>query len=184
MLDRFDAISHIMPYYANTHKTFLLLSSLWLKTRNKLDEYYDEIIELMKDNWTCIHIQSDKNLKSFFIPCDLFKIYIGFVDKEMIDTFIQFIDNLNKSKGWYFRKHYMHFNLKIMDSIKVDALLIKNLYPYVDALKSIKMRFCKTINRYYTLWSQTSSLDTIWDSKKNYFIINHFFNIYINKNKY
>ena len=43
MLERFDTIVNIMPYYANTYKAFLLLSSLWSTSRRKLDEFYCKV---------------------------------------------------------------------------------------------------------------------------------------------
>ena len=48
MFDRFDTISHIMPYYSHTHSAFLLLSSLCSTSRWKLDEFYDEFIYCMR----------------------------------------------------------------------------------------------------------------------------------------
>ena len=50
MLNRFDAISAIMPYYASSHNAFLLLSSLCTTTRAKLDEFYEEFVYLMRQN--------------------------------------------------------------------------------------------------------------------------------------
>ena len=76
MLSRFDTISHIMSYYAQTHRAFLLLSGLCLETRDKLDEFYDEFIASMKKCWEHIGVDSTNKLTHLFLPNELFEISI------------------------------------------------------------------------------------------------------------
>ena len=140
MLSRFDTISHIMPYYGQTHGAFLLLSGLCSKTRDKLDEFYDEFVNLMKENWRYIQIYSTyQNIP----PNDLFEMSISLHYQNSIDTFIEFIENLRDSKGWYFNSHYMHSKVKILDPIRVGINYIRKLYTYIDILKSTQVVLCK-----------------------------------------
>ena len=140
MLSRLDTISHIMSYYGQTHQAFLLLSSLCSKTRCKLDEFYDEFVYLMKENWRYIQIYlTYQNI----LPNDLFEIFINLHNQKPINAFIEFIENLRDSKGWYFNSHYMHSKAKIRDPISVDIYYIKKLYPYVGVLKSTQVVLCK-----------------------------------------
>ena len=50
ILERFDVISITMPYYGSTHKSFLLLSALSPASRSKLDEFYQEFINIIDFN--------------------------------------------------------------------------------------------------------------------------------------
>ena len=83
ILDKFDAISHIMPYYEYTHKAFLMLSSLCSSIRSKLDEFYSEFIQWMKNSWTCIEIASENMRKPLFLPSDLFIIKFKSIEKNI-----------------------------------------------------------------------------------------------------
>ena len=159
MLSRFDAISHIMPYYGQTHGAFLLLSSLCSKTRNKLDEFYDEFVTLMKENWRYIE---KYQLARQFLPNDLFEASIDLSDQKGIDTFTEFIESLRDSKGWYFNSHYMHSKVKIRDPIQIDIGDIEKLDAYVDVLKSIKVALCKKETNTFKVEYESSTLDTNW----------------------
>ena len=127
MLDRFDAISHIMPYYARTHKAFLLLSSLSSATRRKLDEFYYEFIEWMKDNWMAMYMGSDLMKKYIFLPLDLFTINCWLINEDNISKFIEFIKNISKSVGWYFNNKYMNSKINVSWSINVITVKRENI---------------------------------------------------------
>ena len=96
MLDRFDTTSHIMPYYAHTHKAFILLSSLCSVSRNKLDEYYDEFIYWMKENCLSIYKLCYKNNLTF--PPDLFIFDFAIKSYEEFDVFLLLIKNSKECK--------------------------------------------------------------------------------------
>ena len=160
MLSRFDLISHIMPYYDQTHWAFLLLSSLCSDTRRKLDEFYDEFISCMKEYWRYLLVYSTNQKSHKFLPNDLFEINIGCSNKENSQILIKFIGNLKDLKGWYFGEHYMHSTIKIRDPIKVYIDYIKELYAYIDILKSIKVILCKKNIYSSRVQYEPSTLDT------------------------
>ena len=137
IFNRFDAISHLMPYYANTHKSFLLLSNLCSASRRKLSEYYVEFIMHMIKYWKCIDLNSHNLQKCLFIPHDLLTINIGCINEKEFDTFIELITHLKESKNWYFNDHIMHSQIKIKGPVIINAWLIERLHPYIDILKSI-----------------------------------------------
>ena len=110
IFERFDATSHIIPYYAHTHKAFLLLSSLCSKSRKKLDEYYNEFIDLMKEN--CSWISNNKD--NLLLPSDLFILDFKISKRSSFKKFKKFIKNINKAKGCYFNEHFMHSHIKII----------------------------------------------------------------------
>ena len=122
MFDRFDVISHIMPYYALTHKAFLLLSSLSSTTRRKLDEYYYEFVEWMKDRWLSIDINLDQKKEYTFLPLDLFTINFPLITEDNISIFIEFIESIRKSKGWCFNSKYMHSQIKVKLRIMINTI--------------------------------------------------------------
>ena len=160
MLSRFDAISHIMPYYGQTHRAFLLLAGLWKETRQKLDEFYNEFVTCMKEYWIFLKITSLGQPTQLFLPGDLFEFLIICLDKEMIGIFIKFVENLRDSKGWYFNSHYMHSKIKIWDSITVNIKYIDKLYAYVDTLKSTQVILWKEDYRTSKIWYESDTLDT------------------------
>ena len=122
MFHRFDIISHIMPYYALTHKAFLLLSSLNSAPRRKLDEFYLEFIEWMKDNWIAMYIYLDKMKEHKFLPLDLITVKSLYITENNILKFIEFIENFNKSKGCCFNNKYMHSRINFQSRIDVDTV--------------------------------------------------------------
>ena len=143
MLSRFDLISHIMPYYGQTHRAFLLLSGLCSETRQKLDEFYDEFVTCMTEYWMLLIRNPKSNLNCLFLPNDLFEISIKCKNKESTKVLIKLILNLRDSKGWYFNSHYMHSKIKIQDPISVKINYVKDLYAYIDVLKSTQVTLCK-----------------------------------------
>ena len=152
MLSRFDTISHIMRYYASTHKAFLLLSSLCSDTRAKLDEYYNEFIWCMEGNWA--YVDLNLNLSNLFIPYDMFKIKVFTIDESSFNTFIQLIKQLKNPFEIRFQNHLWNSHIKINNSIFVESSLIEKLYPYADDLKSIQVLQTNNL-------SKQTSLDTI-----------------------
>ena len=106
MFDRFDLISHIMPYYAQTHKAFLLLSSLCSASRSKLNEFYDEFINCMKGNW--LYIKRFYNEIKLVLPSDLFIVRISIETESDMNNFVQFIKNYEESK--VFKLHSIPFS--------------------------------------------------------------------------
>ena len=122
MLDRFDAISHIMPYYARTHKAFLLLSSLSSATRRKLDEFYLEFIEWMKEYWLTISFDLDKMKDHKFLPLDLITVKSLYITKNNILKFIEFVESFNKSEGCCFNNKYMHSRINAQKRIDVNTV--------------------------------------------------------------
>ena len=160
MLSRFDTISHIMPYYGQTQGAFLLLSSLCSKTRCKLDEFYDEFVNHMKEHWRYIQIYSIDQLAYLSLPNDLFEMSIDLSDQNSINKFIEFIENLRDSKGWYFNSHWMHSKAKIRDPIVVDINYFRKLYPYVDVLKSTQVVLCKWDTYNSKVEYESGTLDT------------------------
>ena len=160
MLSRFDLISHIMPYYGQTHRAFLLLSGLCLETRYKLDEFYDAFVTRMKEYWAYFDITSTSRLTQLFLPNDLFEFHIMCLDKEKSAIFINFVENLRDSKGWYFNSHFMHSKIKIEDPIKIDIEYIKKIYAYIDVLKSTQVILCKRDTHTSKIQYEPSTLDT------------------------
>ena len=163
MLSRFDSISHIMPYYGQTHRAFLLLSSLCSETRSKLDEFYDEFIASMKENWRYIQSNSIYHKMFKFIPNDLFEVLIELYNQKMMEIFIELIEDLRDSKGWFFNEHYMHSKIKIRGPICVDVSYFKELYAYVDVLKSTQVILCKEDIHNSKIIYESSTLDTNWN---------------------
>ena len=160
MLSRFDAISHIMPYYGQTHRAFLLLSGLCSETRLKLDEFYDEFVTLMQEYWGYIEINSADQLAHLFLPNDLFEFIIKCRYKENSHVLIKFIDNLRKLNGRYFNSNYMHSKIKIRDHIVIDIDTVKRLYAYVNLLKSMRVILCKRDIFTTKVQYESSTLDT------------------------
>ena len=160
ILNRFDTISAIMPYYGYSHKSFLLLSSLCTTTRKKLDEFYEAFVYLMRQNLLFVEIKLDLN--NLFLPIDLFGISISkLIGKTVLESFVKFIKNLNESKGWYFNKHYMHSQIVLKNWIPVDYFWIKELYHNLSILKSIQVVVFDDTYEYFKYWSSPISLDII-----------------------
>ena len=163
MLSRFDSISHIMPYFGQTHRAFLLLSGLCSDTRRKLDEFYDEFVTLMKEKWIFSELNLSITKSRFSLPNDLFETSYTLWDKADIKALIKFIEDLRDSKGWYFNSHFMHSKIKIRDPIVVDINCIKELYAYIDVLKSIRVILCEENIHSSEIQYESSTFDTNWN---------------------
>ena len=118
MLSRFDTISHIMPYYGQTHWAFLLLSSLCSETRSKLDEFYDEFVTCMKENWIYIfkHTQLIKRLTNFFQT-----IYLKFLLNEEIKNWLTNL--LTSLKTWETLKDGTLTVISCIQKLRLEILL-------------------------------------------------------------
>ena len=163
MLSRFDLIAHIMPYYARTHKAFLMLSNLCSATRDKLDEFYDEFITSMTEYWMQYKIKLNKYTELNFLPNDLFESYFEHISEDNINALIKFCKEIISANGWYFRSHFMHSKIKIRDSIDVQIKIIKSLYTHVDVLKSTQVVLCKRGVSGFKVQYESSTLDTNWN---------------------
>ena len=163
MLSRFDTISHIMPYYARTHKAFLMLSSLCSATRDKLDEFYDEFITSMTEYWMQYEIKLNKYSELNLLPNDLFESYFECKSEEDINALIKICKEIKSANGWYFRSHFMHSKIKIWDPIDAQIEIIKELYSHIDVLKSTQVVLCKRDIHGFKAQYESSTLDTNWN---------------------
>ena len=137
ILEKFGVSSVIMPFYGNAQQSFLLLSRLSRGSRAMLDDFYREMVNWLFKWNTYIYV-TDDNIKTLFLPSDLFKFRIDLNDEEMTNKFIEFITMKHQHKGHYFNQHYMHERLWISD-LFIQPDLIKKLIPYFDILKSVKV---------------------------------------------
>ena len=158
IMERFDIISHLMPFYGPTHKSFLLLSTLWVGSRNKLDEFYEEFVRWMYNFRMQISLTDD--LDASIYPNDLFEFNISRISMNNVDSFIQMITKLSWSSNLFFNKHYMHSQIKI-SRILVLSSAVPKLIPYIDALKSVKVLERQEIGMNYSIKFITKSLLTI-----------------------
>ena len=137
IFNSFALISVILPYYAPTHKWFLLLSTLWAKTRKKLNDYYWEFRNIMPRYSLVLSIEWESKNR-IYLPSDLFCFkFVNFTSKEL-PIFIDLINNLSNKRGWYFGFHYMHELLNIKDVV-ISSGLIKKMFHLSDILNSIKV---------------------------------------------
>ena len=166
MLSRFDLIAHIMPYYARTHKAFLMLSNLCSATRDKLDEFYDEFITSMTEYWMQYQIKLNKYSEHYFLPNDLFESYFECKSEDNINALIKFCKEIKSSNGWYFRSHFMHSKIKIRDPIDAQIEIIKELYSHIDVLKSMQVVLCKRNIHGFKVQYEPSTLDTNWNQNR------------------
>ena len=137
ILEKFSICSMIMPYYAPTHFSFLLLSQLNSRSRAMLDEFYEEVLNWMLNTAIWILI-SEENKVMMSLPCDLFKFSIDLKNEGIVEMFLQLIDNIRQNKGFYFNSHFMHSRLWIV-SLYVDSDLVSKLYPSLELLKQTKI---------------------------------------------
>ena len=158
-LQRFDTISWIMPYYAPTHKSFLLLSSLCVDTRKKLDEFYVGFVNWMRKYCISVGVESKPTSKNLFLPNDLFEMEIT-VSKINIKKFIKFMKNLSKHKGWYFGSNYMHSSVMIRNPLYIQSFSVKQLDSYIELMKSITVHYSNGLKENLKSFCQTTSLDT------------------------
>ena len=163
IFQRFDIISIIMPYYAPTHKAFLLLSTLWTESRRKVDEFYEEFVKYMRRYWICLPA-NENNLKQWLcLPHDLFILNIWPINEKIVDTLIYYILDTNELKGWYFNNHFMQSKLALRNHIWVNEICIKKLYPHLKILSSIQVLL---VSSHFKDWANVIQTISLYTKKK------------------
>ena len=138
ILENFALTTVVMPYYAPTHKSFLLLSSMTTGTRVKLDEFYEEFMNAMNQYWIMIYWDNQKYFNAFALPADLFIMNIWISRQELLESFVRFIKQVNAFEGAYFNNNYMSSHLNLANNrISILSTFITNLSSYTEMLKSI-----------------------------------------------
>ena len=137
LVEKFGVCTVLMSYYGTTDQSFLLLSQINSKSREMLDTFYEEILNSMINNTTCLWL--DKKFKrKLYLPWDLF-IFKIILDSEIkANTFLQFLQDINDRKGYYFNQHFMHTRLWI-EPIEIDDKLVAILYPSLELLKTTEV---------------------------------------------
>ena len=136
IFESFALISVVMPYYGPTHQAFIILSSLWARSRWKLDQYYDAFRRLMIRNAREVLIY-DKQKNLWSLPSDLFRLRPIIESKEEAQVFIDFAQRIISKQGCYFNNHFMHELVNIDDVIyRWDPCWLEQ---YIDELKSIQV---------------------------------------------
>ena len=149
IFESFALISIVMPYYAPTHKAFLMLSSLYYGSRNKLDEYFDEFINIMRKYSIIIIINRTEGLIRFSLPSTLFQFKIELNYIGDIDVFITLIKRISKKQGRYFNNHYMHKRIFVVnDSIEIESGFVKELQSYIKDMNNIMVTSTLSHNLY------------------------------------
>ena len=134
LVEKFGVCTVLMSYYGTTDQSFLLLSQINSKSREMLDMFYEEILNSMINNTTCLWL--DKNFKKeLYLPWNLFKLKIMLDSDIKANIFLQFLQDINDKKGYYFNQHFMHTRLWI-ESIEVKDNLVAILYPSLELLKT------------------------------------------------
>ena len=140
IFENFALTSVIAPYYEATHKSFLLLSTLWTGSRNKLEEYFTEFVNVMSIYSLNLSIKKKRDVSKLQLPSELFTFDIDLTDESIIDQFVLFIQNIVNKKGYYFKTHFLHERVSISSNmIKLKSCNIEALYPYVKDMRSIKI---------------------------------------------
>ena len=75
LLEKFSTTTVIMPYYGPAHSSFLVLSKLNRKSREMLDQFYEEILNWMLKYAICLTID-DRREELLLLPINLFKFLI------------------------------------------------------------------------------------------------------------
>ena len=145
LFENFNLTTRVLPYYSYAHNSFLLLSTLCSRSRAKLDEFYWEFRKAMCKYWTKLFYQKDKYP---IFPSDLFEISFYCYNEKQANSLIKYLEDIEERKGYYFNSHYMHEQIFI-NYIILGYQCVKNLIPYVDSLKSIKVTksFYLTVER-------------------------------------
>ena len=137
LVEKFGVCTVLMSYYGTTDQSFLLLSQINSKSREMLDMFYEEILNSMINNTTCLWL--DKNFRrKRYLPWNLFKFKIMLDLEIKAKTFLQFLQDINDRKGYYFNQHFMHSRLWI-ESIEVKGKLVAILYPSLELLKTTEV---------------------------------------------
>ena len=137
ILEKFGVSSVVMPFFGYAHQSFLLLCRLSRGSRAMLDDFYREMVNWLLE-WNTLVKVTDYNIKTLFLPSDLFKFKIDLKDEGTINKFIEFITMKHQHKGHFFNENYMHERLWI-STLLIRSDLIQILIPYFDILKPIKV---------------------------------------------
>ena len=143
ILENFAIISIIMPYYSFSHNGFLLLSTLCTKSRSKLDEFYEEFRNSMRNY--CMKIISRINANWIYLPSDLFKFSISVNVEKDAKNMIWFISNLVSKKGNYFNKYYMSDKISV-NKIVITFEFLEMFESYIESMRSIEVFFYEDTN--------------------------------------
>ena len=167
ILEKFGVSSVTMAYYGPAHKSFMLLSTFSQKSREMLDAFFDAILFSFLESATVLSI-SDDNIKSIYLPSSLFRFNINLKNDIATTEFINFLDNLQARKGYYFNKHFMHDQLCIW-RIYVETNITQKLGPYVDIMKSFSITFDSYLKQFETDISSNTIFGRISLKDKNWF---------------
>ena len=129
----FPLISILIPYYDSAHKSFVLLSTLWKESRCNLNDFYLVFRRLTISSAEIVGIETHKFLH---LPWDLFKFELELKTLKDWETFIKFVENINKRRGCYFEGHYMSEQIWIR-FLNIHSKFIIKLKPYISLMKSI-----------------------------------------------
>ena len=148
ILEKFGVSSVILPYFGYAHQSFLLLSRLSQGSRVMLDDFYREIVNWLFE-WNIMTSINCNNIKMLYLPSDFFKYSIDLKDEIILGEFIEFLKMIDHHKGYYFKAHYMH-----------ERLWILNLYTQPDLVKktSPSFRYFKINQNYWQKWLNKSRL--------------------------
>ena len=114
ILEIFSLVSKIIPYYGWNHRMFLILSQLNKASRNKLDQFYEEFVNI-SEKFRLEVIVDEHSQHKLKLPADFFRFHL--IDKweENLEIFINFTCMIEKKEGWYFEGHYLHEHLCFND---------------------------------------------------------------------
>ena len=96
------------------------------------------------------------------LPSDLFIFDINLNWKKDIESFIEFLDNVETAKGYYFNSNFMNEQI-IIKYIYLNSSLTNHLYHYSEQMQSIKVISCSDSDSKQML--ETTMLNTVVLSK-------------------
>ena len=139
ILENFSLIFKIMPYYGPTHKVFLLLSWLCVKSRQKLNEFYWEFRKFMAKYSFELDIDEDV-FYQLDLPSDLFrfKLTIDSFSNKSFKKFTDLVEKIVNKQGYYFNYHYMHELLNI-NELFISDHQAEMLLPFIVSIISVKV---------------------------------------------
>ena len=158
IFEKISLISLIMPFYSYSHNAFLVLASLWMRTRNKLDEFYEEFRNTMKNKWMSLTVED--NFRKLLLPNDLFSYTIIIKTSDEALKFIEFISRIVNKQGYYFRNHYMHEHIKIL-SISVFSSQVEVLYSKIEEIRSFRILSSSCYSSEDNFFEKNSLLDAM-----------------------
>ena len=114
------------------------LNPRFLKSRNKLDEFYEEFRNVMRKYW--MKLDTIKNPNALKLPWDLFKLTISVKNQTDLNNFIEFIINISERRLNFFHNHFIHEKIFMFNST-IDFNFVEQLYPYIETMKSVEVWF-------------------------------------------